>query len=62
MFSTSRCNPFSFVAHQFGMAIKGGCEVVVHGIRGVLDVHFDWVVLQMNVMNVFNFILHKAIF
>ncbi len=53
---------FSFVVHRFGMAIKGGCEAMVHDIRSVLDVHLNWVVLQVDVMKVFNSILHKAIF
>jgi len=65
MFSASRCVHVSFVVYQFGMAIRDGCEAMVHNIRGVLDVYLDWVMLQMdvvNVVNVFNFILHKAIF
>jgi hypothetical protein len=31
--------------HQFGVAIMGGYEVVMHGIRVALDVHPNWVVL-----------------
>jgi len=31
--------------HQFGVAIKGGYEVMVHGIQATLDVHPNWVVL-----------------
>jgi hypothetical protein len=30
-----------FSSHQFGIAIKGGNEVVVHGIQCVLDLHQD---------------------
>jgi len=44
------------------MVIRDGCEAMVHSIQGVLDVYLDWVVLQVDVVNVFNFILHKAIF
>jgi hypothetical protein len=40
----------------------GGCKVLVHGIQVVSDVHFDEVVLQMHVMNIFNTILFKAMF
>jgi hypothetical protein len=25
------------LAHQFGVAVRGGCEVVVHGIQTTLD-------------------------
>ncbi len=35
---------------------------VAYGIRVALDVHVDWVVPQMNVINTFNTILCKAIF
>jgi hypothetical protein len=47
---------------QFGMAARGKCEVVVHDIRVALDVHLDWVVLQVDVANTFNSILCKIIF
>jgi uncharacterized membrane protein len=35
---------------------------VVHGIRATLDVHLDWVVLQVDIANAFNFISRKVIF
>jgi hypothetical protein len=44
------------------MAIKDRCEVVVDGTQTTLDVHPHWVVLQLDVMNTFNSISHKAIF
>jgi hypothetical protein len=53
---------FHMSPHQFGVAIKGGYKVVVHNIRTVLDVHLDWVVFKVDVTNVFNTILCKAIF
>jgi hypothetical protein len=34
--------------HQFNVVIKGGCEVVVHGIRIVLNVHIDWAMFQVH--------------
>jgi hypothetical protein len=34
------------------MAIRGRCEVTVHGIRIDLDVHPNWMVLHVNVANV----------
>jgi hypothetical protein len=32
--------------HQFGVAIRGGYEGIVHGIQVTLDVHPNWVVLH----------------
>ncbi len=42
--------------------LGGGFKVVVYDIRIAMDVHVDWVVPQMNVTNIFNTILCKAIF
>jgi len=47
---------------QFGVVVKGGCEVMVHGIQAILSVHLDWVVLQVDVVNAFHSILCKAVF
>ncbi len=44
------------------MAIKGGCETIIHGVQVFLDVHLDWVVLKMDVTNAFNTISWRAIF
>ncbi len=44
------------------MAVRGGYKVVVHNIRTILDIHLDWVVFKVDVMNAFNTILCKAIF
>jgi len=35
---------------------------MIHNIQATLDAHLDWVVLQVNIINIFNTILHKAIF
>jgi hypothetical protein len=43
---------FSF--HQFGVATWGSYEMVVHGVHGMLDLHPNWVVLQVDVHNVLN--------
>jgi hypothetical protein len=53
---------FHLSPYQFGLAIRGGCEAVVHGIQVTSDAHFDWVLLQVDSANTFNTILHKAIF
>jgi len=44
------------------VTIKGGYELVVHGIRGALNVHPDWVVLQIHIANAFNIISRMVIF
>ncbi len=62
MFIVLRRVFFHMSPHQFGMAIKGGYKVVVHNIQIVLDVHADWMVFKVDIMNVFNTILWKAIF
>jgi hypothetical protein len=42
-----------FSPHQFGIATKGGCEIVIHDNKCTLDLHLDWVVLQLDVANEF---------
>jgi hypothetical protein len=51
-----------FFPHEFGIATKGGCETVIHGIQSNLDFHFNWVVFQLNVTNAFNLVLRGVIF
>ncbi len=41
-------------SHQLGMVVKDGCEAMVHGIRSFLDLHRDWVMLKVDVTNIFN--------
>jgi hypothetical protein len=48
--------------HQFRIATKGGYETIVHGIRCTFDLDLDWVVLNLNVANVFNLVLKGVIF
>jgi hypothetical protein len=40
--------------YRFRVVIRRGCEVMVHGLQAILDAHFDWVVLRVNIANVFN--------
>jgi hypothetical protein len=49
-------------SHQFSVVIKGGCEARAHDIQIALDVHPNWVVFQVDIMNAFNSIFHKTIF
>ncbi|KAL2649955.1 hypothetical protein R1flu_018083 [Riccia fluitans] len=34
---------------QFGVATRGGCKTIIHGLRTTLDLHPDWVVLQVDI-------------
>jgi hypothetical protein len=34
-----------FSPHQFIIATEGECEVVIHGIKCILDLHLNWVVI-----------------
>jgi hypothetical protein len=51
-----------FSSHQFGIATKGGCKTMIHGIMCILDLHLDWVVLQLDVGNAFNLVSKGVIF
>jgi hypothetical protein len=51
-----------FSPHQFRVATKGGCEAIIHNIKCTLDLHLDWVVLQLDIANAFNSVLKKVIF
>jgi hypothetical protein len=51
-----------FSLHQFGIAAKGECETMIHGIMCILDLHLDWVVLQLDVGNAFNLVSRGIIF
>ncbi len=44
------------------MAVRGICEVVVHNNQVALNVHLDWVVVQVDMVNIFNSISHNVIF
>ncbi len=41
--------------------IRDGCETMVHGIQMMLDLHPNWVVLQVDVHNAFNSVSQLAI-
>jgi hypothetical protein len=43
-----------FNPHQFGVATYGGCEIMVHDVQAMLDLHPHWVVLQVDVHTTFN--------
>ena len=47
---------------QFGIAVQGGTEAVVLGIRAALQAHPDWVVLKVDVSNAFNSVHRSSFF
>ncbi len=47
---------------QFGVATRGGCEAVVHGVRAYLELHPGHVAVQTDVENAFNRVYRSAIF
>ncbi len=49
-----------FGPHQFGVAIHSKCEI--HDVRAMLDLHPNWVVLQVDAHNAFNSMSRPAIF
>jgi hypothetical protein len=51
-----------FPPHQFGVVIKGGYETIFHNIKCNLDLHLDWVVLELDLRNAFNSMSKKVIF
>jgi hypothetical protein len=40
----------------------GVCEAVIHGIRCTLDLHPNWIVLQLDMANTFNSMSRRVIF
>ncbi|KAL2628561.1 hypothetical protein R1flu_013247 [Riccia fluitans] len=47
---------------QFGVAMHGGCETIIHGLRATLDLHPGWVCLQVDIRNAFNIVSREALF
>jgi hypothetical protein len=42
--------------YQFKVTTKCDCEMVIHGIKCTLDLHPNWVVRELDVVNAFNLI------
>ncbi len=38
-----------FSLYQFGVVMLNRCEIMVHGVKIMLDLHSEWVVLQVDV-------------
>ena len=48
--------------HQVGVGVKSGGEQVIHDLRAFLDVHPNWVVVNVDVSNAFNTLARAPIF
>jgi hypothetical protein len=48
--------------HQFGVTVKGGYKGMMHKIWRSLDVHLNWVVLQVDIVNAFNIVFCRVMF
>jgi hypothetical protein len=44
------------------VVVKGECEDVVHGIQTIINIHLDWVVFHVDIMNAFHSISRTTIF
>jgi hypothetical protein len=42
--------------------IAGNYETILFGIKAFIDLHTDWVVIQVDVENIFNNVSRTAIF
>ncbi|KAL2613061.1 hypothetical protein R1flu_024753 [Riccia fluitans] len=42
--------------------MRGDCETIIHGLCAILDLHLDWVVLQVDIQNAFNIVSWEAFF
>ncbi|KAL2653409.1 hypothetical protein R1flu_021537 [Riccia fluitans] len=47
---------------QFGVAMRGGCETIIHDLHATLDLHPDWIILQVDIRNTFNNVSWEALF
>jgi hypothetical protein len=58
------CEAFAtiFSPHQFGVASKGGCEIIIQNITCTLGLHHNWVVFQLDVANAFTSMSRHVIF
>ncbi|CAI7830356.1 unnamed protein product, partial [Closterium sp. NIES-53] len=50
-----------FLPLQYGVAVPGGAETVIHAARAYLDAHPTSMVLQADIANAFNSVSRQAI-
>lgn len=57
------CDVFTFhlSPYQFGVIVKKGYEIMIHGIRATLDARPNWVMFEVDIINAFNAISCKLI-
>jgi len=51
-----------FSPHQFRVVTKSNCETIIHGIKCTLDLHFNWVVFQLDVAKRLYLVWRRVIF
>jgi hypothetical protein len=51
-----------FIPRQFGVTICGRCKIMVHGVRMMLNLHPNWVVLHVDVFNAFYLVSRSTTF
>jgi len=58
------CETFAthFPPYPFRVTTKGGCDLIIHNIKCTLDLHPNWVVLPLDVVNTFNSMLKGVVF
>ncbi len=62
MFFSFRGHFRSTFPHQFGVSTLGGYETIPFGIRTALNLHPNWVMMQVDVKNIFNNVSQVVIF
>jgi hypothetical protein len=48
--------------HKFGVPTHGGCETILFGIKALLDLHLDWILMQVDVENALSNVFRIIIF
>jgi len=51
-----------FSLHQFGVTTKCDCEITIHDIICILDLHLDLVIFRLDITNNFNLLSRGVIF
>ncbi len=59
---TSRVILGAPIPHQFRVSTPKGCEAIFFGIRTLLNLHFNWAMMQVDVENNFNSVSQTVIF
>jgi hypothetical protein len=52
----------SLISHQFEVSTFGGYEAILFNIQALLNLHPNWVMIHVDVKNVFNRVFQTVIF